>query len=61
MRHLADLAHAGISIWPLAADEELAATLALLDGAAAAVWMRGGRPRLVYDCTTSAYWITAST
>jgi RNA polymerase sigma factor (sigma-70 family) len=32
---------------------------ALLDGAAAAVWMPGGRPRVVWDFTTSGHRITA--
>jgi hypothetical protein len=32
---------------------------ALLDGAAAAVWMPGGRLRVVWDFTTSGHWITA--
>lgn len=35
------------------------ATPALLDGAAAAVWMLGGQPRVVYSFTTSGEKITA--
>jgi hypothetical protein len=35
------------------------ATPALLDGAAAAVWMVGGQPRVVYSFTTSGEKITA--
>ena len=35
------------------------ATPALLDGAAAAVWMVGGQPRVVYSFTTSGEQITA--
>ena len=35
------------------------AVRALLDGAAAAVWLRGGRPRVVYEFATSGDRITA--